>query len=61
MLTPHTVSVESVFSRSKPVSRLIITTARVVYLFRIARAEWSQCRHRLALGSWGYGKLERME
>jgi hypothetical protein len=33
----------------------------VLVLFRIARAEWSQCRHRLALDSWGYGKLERME
>ncbi len=30
------------------------------FLCRIVRAERSQCRHCLALGSWGYGKLERV-
>jgi hypothetical protein len=33
---------------------------RMSLLFRIARAERSQCRHCLALGSWGYGKLGRV-
>jgi hypothetical protein len=32
----------------------------VLGMFRIARAEWSQCRRCQALGSWGSGKLERV-
>jgi hypothetical protein len=31
-----------------------------IYMCRIVRAERSQCRLCLALGSWGYGKLERV-
>ncbi len=33
--------------------------SNIYLLFRTARAERSQCRRCQALGSWGYGKLER--
>jgi hypothetical protein len=65
--TVKCISADNMYQRTKDIistwqkSNNYLKRPRPDYLFRIVRAEWSQCRRCQALGSWVSGKLERVE